>query len=51
MSVSDRNLIRKMLLKIFREDLILAAGKQLVHYAKYFCSYLKGSVGWAAMKL
>lgn len=38
MSISDRNLIRKILLTIFPEPLIKAGGRKLIHYTKYkFC--------------
>lgn len=39
MSVSDRNLIRRILLSIFPEALISAGGKKLISFTKYPASH------------
>lgn len=35
MSISDRNLVRRILLSIFPESLISAGGKKLIFFTKY----------------
>lgn len=35
MSISDRNFIKKVLLTLFSEELILCLGKNLTSYTKY----------------
>ncbi len=42
MEISDRNLIRRILLTLFPEELIIAGGKKMVMYTKYILVLILG---------